>query len=101
MGAPESFPCYILSSVTIFFFFKKKSCQGRELRAEMLGYGVKREAGAAAEAPRSRPEAERNSQERAAHYPALWLPHEGADSWRRSLHMFTHGKKKIGRRFTN
>lgn len=39
----------------------------------MLGYGAKQDAGAAAETPRTRPEAERNSQEHGAHYPPLWL----------------------------
>lgn len=69
--SPAASSLLLLSSA----LFKKKSCQGWERRAEMLGYGVKREAGAAAEAPRTRPEAERNSQECAAHY------------------MFTHGKR--------
>lgn len=39
----------------------------------MLGYGAKQDTGAAAETPRTRPEAERNSQEHAAHYPPMWL----------------------------
>lgn len=43
---------------------------------------------------RPRPEAECKSQERANHYPTLWLLQEGADSWRCSLDIFTHGKTK-------
>lgn len=78
-AALESFPCCIISSITVFCAFFFYQGQGLELHAEMLGYGVKRDARAAAEAPRTRPEAERNSQERAAHYPTLWLLQKGAD----------------------
>lgn len=38
----------------------------------MLGYRAKQDVGAASETPRTRPEAERNSQEHVAHYPPLW-----------------------------
>lgn len=38
----------------------------------MLGYRVKQDLVAAAETPRTRPEAERNSQEHVARYPPLW-----------------------------
>lgn len=67
----------LLLSLWLFFFYPAGV---RSSVWAMLGYGAKEDAGAAAETPRTRPEAERNSQEHDAHYPPLWLLLEGEDS---------------------